>query len=81
VYRIVTYDEAAVQIAALPTEGLVVYAQLLDVLQLTPWNGPSINPANPDGAVRLWSFDRGMVTYLILEDQQRVDVIDVVWPG
>jgi hypothetical protein len=80
VYHVVTYEEAAAQIAALPVEGLVAYGQLLDVLQLTPWNGPSINPENPRGPVRLWTFARGMVTYLILEDQQRVDVIDVVWP-
>ena len=79
-YRIVTYDEAIAQIAALPVDGLVAYGQLLDVLQLTPWTGPSINPDNPDGPVRLWTFARGTVTYLILEDQQRVDVIDVVWP-
>jgi hypothetical protein len=31
--------------------------------------------------VRLWSFARGLITYLILEDQQRVDVIDVVRPA
>jgi len=74
VYDIVTYEEAA----ALPAEGLVAYAQLLDVLQLSAWNGPSLNPDNPDGPARLWSFARGLITYLILEDQQRVDVIDVV---
>lgn len=78
-YLIVTYDEAADQIDALPVEGLLAYAQLLDVLQLTPWNGPSINSQNPNGAVRLWAFARGMVTYLILEDQRRVDIIKVVW--
>jgi hypothetical protein len=49
VYDIVTYEEAAAQIAALPAEGLVAYAQLLDVLQVSPWNGPSLNPDNPDG--------------------------------
>ena len=52
----ITYDEAAGQVAALPFDGLVAYAALLDVLQLTPWNGDSINPENPDGPVRLWTF-------------------------
>lgn len=79
-YRIVTYDEAGEQIAALSVEGLLAYAQLLDVLQLMPWNGPSINSDNPDGAVRQWPFGKGMATYLILEDEQRVDIIDVLWP-
>jgi len=79
VYCIVTYDEAEEQIAAMPVEGLLAYAQLLDVLQLTPWNGPSINSNNPDGAVRQWPFGGGIATYLILEDEQRVDIIDVLW--
>ena len=78
-YCIVTYDEAEEQIAAMPVEGLLAYAQLLDVLQLTPWNGPSINSNNPDGAVRQWPFGGGIDTYLILEDEQRVDIIDVLW--
>ena len=80
-YDLVTYEEARAQVAALPVEALIAYAHVLDVLQLTPWNGPSINSENPDGAVRLWTLDRLIVTYLVLEDQQRVDVIDVVWPG
>jgi hypothetical protein len=79
VYRIVTYEEADEQIAVLSIEGLLAYAQLLDVLQLTPWNGPSINSYNPDGAVRQWPIGRGVVTHLILEDEQRVDIIDVLW--
>jgi hypothetical protein len=45
-----------------------------------PLARPSLNSDNPDGPVRLQSVGRGLVTYLILEDQQRVDVIDVVWP-
>lgn len=36
--------------------------------------------ATPDGAVRTLPFgSHGMVTYLILDDQLRVDVLNVVW--
>lgn len=45
--------------------------------------GP-INERNPDSPVRLLVFHpegRGFVTYLILEDQQRVDVLTVYWAG
>lgn len=78
-YEIRTYVEARAQIATLPGAGLVAYGELLDVLQLTPWNGPSANPVNPAGAVRLWTAAGPMVAYLILEDERRVDVIEVVW--
>ena len=61
-YRIVTYDEADEQIAGLSIEGLLAYAQLLDVLQLTPWNGPSINsrttlmaPSGSGRSAEVWS--------------------------
>lgn len=78
-YRIVSDPRAAAQVAALPVEALQLYGQVLDVLQLQPWNGRPINPTNPEGPVRLWPLGRLLVTYLILEDQQRVDILDVVW--
>ena len=52
------------------------------MLKLIPWNGEPINKHNPTGAVRTLPFGAvGIVTYLILEDQRRVDVITVVWVG
>jgi hypothetical protein len=39
---------------------------------------------NPDGPVRMLTFgphSEGMVTYLVLEDQRRVDVLYVTWIG
>jgi hypothetical protein len=49
---------------------------------LVPWNGLPYNDAKPDGAMRQLVFGpggAGVVVYLVLEDQQRVDVIRVVW--
>jgi hypothetical protein len=43
---------------------------------------PCYNDAKPDGAMRqlvLGPGGAGVVVYLVLEDQQRVDVIRVVW--
>lgn len=80
-YEIAVYPEADAQRSTLPAEALAVYGQVLDVLQLTPWNGRSVQPANPGGAVRLWAADRLLVTYLVLEDRQRVDIIDITWAG
>lgn len=72
------------QIAALPSEALAFYAQVIGVLELTPWNGPAYNKAKPDSAMRRWVFGQhgeGMVVYLVLADQRRVDVLRVIWLG
>jgi hypothetical protein len=81
-YVLRTYEEAIEQIAALPNEALDHYAQVIDVLELAPWSGDPYNMSNPDGAMRQLVFGpngRGMVTYLVLEDQRRVDVLRVLW--
>ncbi len=70
------------QIAMLPRVALADYAQALGVLELAPWNGAPLHDNNPDGAVRTLPFGKaGLITYLILEDQRRVDVLDVLWAG
>jgi hypothetical protein len=70
------------QIAALPQSALTALADALTVLELVPWNGLPVNEANLDGAVRHLPFGGlGMITYLILDDQQRVDLLIVTWAG
>jgi hypothetical protein len=39
VYRIVPDETVYEQVAALPSAALAAYAELLEVLALTPWNG------------------------------------------
>lgn len=54
------------------------------MLELVPWNGVSLSDAKPDGEVRQLVFGplgKGLVTYLILEDRRRVDVLRVHWLG
>jgi hypothetical protein len=48
-----------------------VIAEVLSVLELTPWNGRPYNTADPDGWMRHLDLadDRGFVTYL--DDRQR----------
>lgn len=79
-YTIDVDPEAREQIGALPSVVLTALAEAMTVLTLTPWNGDPINKENPDGAVRVLLFNpRGMITYLIVEDQRRVDVLQVTW--
>lgn len=83
-YRINPYEEAQDQIDALPRAGLLAYADAADVLESVPWNGEPASDDNPDGAVRALAFGpngEGLVTYLILERDDQVDVISVHWAG
>lgn len=83
-YQIVPDSATMEQVAELPAEALAAYAELLEVLQLTPWNGRSQHEDNPDGEVRRWAFGPGQagnVVYLILEDQREVHLLMVQWLG
>lgn len=54
---------------------------MLEVLQLTPWNGAPQYAANPDVEVRRWHFgpnQAGQIIYLSLEHQQEVHLLMVL---
>lgn len=81
-YEVVTDDEVAQQVGALPDELLSSYLQVLDLLELAPWNGEPYNDANPDGAMRKLLFGPGgqaEVIYLVLEHDRRVELLRVHW--
>ncbi len=70
------------QIAALSPLALTALAETVTVLEVVSWNGLPLNDVKPDGAVRQLPFgDIGMITYLILDDQRRVDLLIVTWAG
>ncbi|GAB3869674.1 hypothetical protein ACFQ1S_32395 [Kibdelosporangium lantanae] len=83
-YRIVPDDSTMQQVAQLPVEALDSFAEVLTVLEVTPWNGAPQHVGNPDGAVRRWHFGSdlaGQVVYLVLEDQREVHLLLVQWLG
>ncbi|WP_166354312.1 hypothetical protein [Phytoactinopolyspora limicola] len=83
-YRLIPDAAVLDQLAELPNEALAAYAEILDVLQLTPWNGRPQHDANPDGAVRWWPFGpdhAGQIIYLIHEEQQEVHLLLIQWLG
>lgn len=51
------------------------------LLETSPWSGAPFRRDNPEGAVRVHTFGggRGLAVVLILEDQRRVDVLQVQW--
>ena len=81
-YRLDVDPVAQAQIRALPSVALVALAEVMSMLELTPWSGLPINEDNPEGNVRVLPFGTAaLITYLILEDQRRVDVLEVLWVG
>lgn len=83
-YRVEFDEQVQQQIDALPAETLADFAELRTLLELVPWTGNPINAGNPDGPVRVAMFGPtglGIVTYLILDDRRRVELLQIVWLG
>jgi hypothetical protein len=72
---------AGAQIRELPPEGAAALASALAVRELVPERGEPLNADNPDGGAHQLPFGsgRGLITYLVLTDQGRVDVLVVTW--
>jgi hypothetical protein len=84
-YTVESDDQALEQAAALPSEALPSFAELMTLLEIGPWGGKPYNMERaPEGNLRTHVFGphrEGLVMYLILEDQRRVVVLRVLWTG
>lgn len=83
-YLIVPDTDTTEQIAALPTEVLREFAEILSVLELTSWAGQPQNADNPERAVRRWTFGpahAGQLVYLIDDRAREVHLLMVQWFG
>jgi hypothetical protein len=84
VYRVTTDQRSQPQVDALSPAALSSFAEARVTLAVAPWGGDPINDDTPDGPVRTLSFGsahQGLITYLILDHQRRVDLLDVLWIG
>jgi hypothetical protein len=84
VYRVDTDALAEPHMAAPPSHALPSYAELRTLLETNPWAGEPINEKNPEAPVRTLTFGphrEGLVAFLILEEQRRVDILEVLWLG
>ena len=80
----VEFDPPALAgVDTLPHSAAVALAEALALLEIAPYSGRPVNPERtPDGPLRHLPFGTaGMLTYLIVEHEQRVDVLVVVWMG
>ena len=73
---------ARAQIQALPPSALPALFEAFEMLQLVPERGEPLNRDNPTGGLFSLPFGGfGLITYLLLADQDRVDVLVVTWIG
>jgi hypothetical protein len=80
VYRLNLDPVAEEQINAVPEGALRPLAELFTLLETAPWSG-QFNPANPRSNMLTHAFgERGLATYLVLEEQREVHVLRVEWP-
>jgi hypothetical protein len=82
VYSVETETAALDEVAALPPEALPAYAELMSLLQVTPWSGDPHNLQRPDANMRTHTFGRGahgLAIYLVLEADRQVVILRVLW--
>jgi hypothetical protein len=82
VYTVEADSSVQQEIDALPAEALASFAEVRVVLETAPWSGRALRKVNPQGEVRTHAFGRtGIVVYVILERQRRVELVRIVWAG
>ena len=80
-YRVLTDEPVQQQIDALPAEALAYVAELRTLLEVQPWSGKPLHRKNPQG-VQTTTFGQhgeGVAYYLVLEDERRVALLEIVW--
>ncbi|MGQ0777188.1 MAG: hypothetical protein ACT4NY_22695 [Pseudonocardiales bacterium] len=83
-YRVVVQGEAQATVNALPAEGLVRWFEVLDLLEVRPWAGLIFRPENPDANILTLAFgpdSEGLITYMVLDRDLEVYVLEVQWLG
>lgn len=78
-------DDIVDQVQALPPHARAAFEELRAVIALVPWRSDPASHDNPDGEVRFAPFNStigsGFVYFLILEDVNRVDLLELIWIG
>jgi hypothetical protein len=81
VYRLNLDSIAEEQIDTVPEEALRPLAELFTLLETAPWSGQPFNSANPRGNMLTHAFgERGLATYLVLEERREVYLLRIEWP-
>ncbi|MCA1675585.1 MAG: hypothetical protein LC799_26535 [Actinobacteria bacterium] len=79
-YEVHVHDEAQATVDVLPADAVAGYFEVLDLLSMDPWRGDPYRRDNPDGNIRTLPFaGSGFVTCMILDREQEVHLIEVLW--
>lgn len=79
-YRLALDRVAEEQVSTVPGEALGPLAELFVLLETAPWSGQPFNPSNPRANMLTHTFgERGLATYLVLEEQREVYLLRVEW--
>lgn len=81
-YIVETDELSEEQVCALPGDALAPFAEARAMLEVAPWSGRPYVRTKPHGPLRVLPFGKsGLTTYLIVEDQRRVALLEVLWAG
>ena len=79
-YRLIMTPEVEEQVSALPDEALGPFAELVTLLEVSPWSGQPFGRSNPRGNMLTLAFgDGGLAVYFVLEEQREACLIRVTW--
>ena len=83
-YRVTTDERSQAQIEALPAAAGAPFVEARVALEVAPWSGEPLIAARPTAGIPTLIFGSSgqeIITYLILEEQRRVDILDVLRIG
>jgi hypothetical protein len=81
VYDVSVDEYTQQQLDSLPRDARSAWNELRETLALVPGNGMPLNPA-VTGGVLTWQFGphkEGLAYYLVLERDQKVVVLEILW--
>lgn len=80
-FQVNLLDEAWAAALALPVGPRKILAEFLDLLELEPHTGQLYRPPDSDLRTAAMADGQLLVIWLVLEDQDRVEVVRVMWSG
>jgi plasmid stabilization system protein ParE len=81
VYEVNLFDEARTTLAGLPPDALKSLAELFDLLAIQPYAGRLYGRPSSDLRTIALADGRILAVWLVLEDQQRVEILRILWLG
>lgn len=79
VYQVNLFDEVRSTVAAIQSDARKVFEEFVELLEIEPRTGELYRPPDSDLRTAVIADGRLLVVWLVLEDQDRVEVVRVLW--